>query len=374
MVAMDKPTVGLMMIVRNETAVLPRLAASLAGQLDHWTIIDTGSTDDTVKLARELFADVPGEVIEDEWRGFGPSRMVALRAAEPHTDWLLTMDADEVFHGNIDRRELVDDLDGLAAELRNSDLHYWTPRLVRSGRGWHWQGRTHEYLGPGSETSRQSRTESFWVEHHADGGSRADKWERDIRMLLEDWGEGVEPQRTAFYLALTFDFASRDREAIKWYKRRLNLPGWDQETFYARWRLGVCLLRSGAPEKAYGVLWRAWGERPSRAEPLVTLSEHYRSIGQWNQAWQACELAWTHCGALPDPREPIPPVDALFVHTDVLTWQVAWEGSISAWHVGKLEQGAALCAYLLGLPDLPEWVRPIVEANQAYYKGTGTIS
>ncbi len=40
-------TVGLAMIVKNEARTLPRLAASLDGQLDHWTIVDTGSTDGT---------------------------------------------------------------------------------------------------------------------------------------------------------------------------------------------------------------------------------------------------------------------------------------------------------------------------------------
>jgi hypothetical protein len=33
------------MIVRHESATLPRLAATLGGQIDHWTVVDTGSTD-----------------------------------------------------------------------------------------------------------------------------------------------------------------------------------------------------------------------------------------------------------------------------------------------------------------------------------------
>ena len=60
------------MIVRNESKTLPRLAATLRGQIDHWTIVDTGSTDDTVQVARHVFDFAPGQVIEDIWRGFGP--------------------------------------------------------------------------------------------------------------------------------------------------------------------------------------------------------------------------------------------------------------------------------------------------------------
>ena len=44
-------TVGLVMIVKNEERTLPRLAESVRGQLDHWTIVDTGSTDQTKAIA-----------------------------------------------------------------------------------------------------------------------------------------------------------------------------------------------------------------------------------------------------------------------------------------------------------------------------------
>ena len=44
-------TVGLVMIVKNEERTLPRLAESVRGQLDHWTIVDTGSTDQTMAIA-----------------------------------------------------------------------------------------------------------------------------------------------------------------------------------------------------------------------------------------------------------------------------------------------------------------------------------
>ena len=109
------------------------------------------------------------------------------------------------------------------------------------------------------------------MEHHADGGSRADKFEREVHLLLEDWAEHPEDPRTAFYLGRSYDDAGADDEAIAWYRRRLALGGWDEETFYARYRMGACLIRAGHGEEGCGELWRAWGERHWRAEPLVAL-------------------------------------------------------------------------------------------------------
>ena len=52
------------MIVRNEARNLPRLFASLQGQVDYFVIADTGSTDETPALLVELGKQfgIPGEV------------------------------------------------------------------------------------------------------------------------------------------------------------------------------------------------------------------------------------------------------------------------------------------------------------------------
>ena len=279
-----RATVGLAMIVRNESATLPRLAATLAGQIDRWTLVDTGSTDGTVQVAREVFAYAPGNIIEDQWRGFGPSRNVAFEAAEPHTDWLLTLDADDTFHGEIASGEL-DDVDVVHAEYRFANLHYWVPRLVRSGQGWRWHGRAHEYLAAPDGPGRARRSHAFWVEHHADGGSRADKFEREVRLLLEDWAERPGDPRTAFYLGRSYDDVGTDDEAIAWYRRRLALGGWEEETFYARFRMGACLIRAGHGAEGCGELWRAWGER------------HWRGLSHW-PCWPST-TASKGCGSWP---------------------------------------------------------------------------
>jgi glycosyltransferase involved in cell wall biosynthesis len=357
-------SVGLAMIVRNESATLPRLAATLLGQIDRWTLVDTGSTADTLQVARQAFSYAPGDIFEDTWRGFGPSRNVAFEAAEPYSDWLLTLDADDTFHGAIVRPELIG-VDSLEAEYRYAHLRYWVPRLVRSRRGWRWHGRAHEYLAaPGA--AKTARSSSFWVEHHADGGSRADKFQREVTLLLEDWTERPDDPRTAFYLGRSYDDIGNNAQAIVWYRRRLSVGGWEEEDFYTRFRLGACLLRAGHGEEGCGELWRAWGERPWRAEPLVLLAEYYRGQSLWELAWQATELAFGRAGAEPDGRDG-GRADSLFVDASALQWQVAYEASIAAWYVGQVERGRRLVSYLLSRDDLPEEVRRAVEGNERFY-------
>lgn len=364
----DRPTIGLMMIVRNEAAVLPRLAASVRDHIDYWTVVDTGSTDNTVEVAGQVFAGKPGQVLEDEWKGFGPSRNVALGAAEPHTDWLLALDADHTLHGELDGTALALDVDALDIEERYGELRYWLPRLLRAGRGWHWKGRTHEYVTTRGHEASHQRTSSCWVEHLADGGSRASKFHRDIDLLSQDWQESPDDPRTAFYMARTYDDLGEDALAVDWYRRRRSLGGWDEERFYSAYRAGACLLRSGATDEGCGLLWRAWGERPWRSEPLVELASHYRRTEAWGPGWLACQAAFAHCGARPLGGSSDVPRDSLFVDAAVTRWRIAYEASICAWYVGERRTGRSLVRYLLDMQGLPRDIRQSVESNSHYYE------
>ena len=83
------------MIVRNEAENLPALFESARGLVDAWVIVDTGSTDNTIEVARSLGATV----IEDPWDDdFARSRNVVLSHAEevhPDADWFIILDGDD---------------------------------------------------------------------------------------------------------------------------------------------------------------------------------------------------------------------------------------------------------------------------------------
>jgi len=354
------------MIVKNEEKTLPRLAESLKGQIDHWTVVDTGSTDLTIDTAYQVFAGIPGEVYEREWQGFGPSRNEARALAEPHTDWLIWLDADEVLEGEIE----VLEADWIDIEEINGDLRFWKPRMFRSNRGFSWTGMVHEYLsspiaGPSARSSR------FRVYHHGDGGSRADKFQRDLGLLQQEWEREPLNPRTAFYMARTLDDVADYRQAVDWYRRRLTLGGWDEEVFYTRYRLGVCLLALGAlgvmtDDEGCGNLWRAWALKPGRAEPLVSLAEYYRRHELWTMAWETMQLAYSHCRAQPNNFLPIH--DGLFVDVSATEWKCAYEQSISAWYTDNKERGRILLDFLLtrGL-QIPEPYFSSVLANREFY-------
>ena len=88
------PLVSLCMIVRNEEAVLERCLDSVAELVDEIILVDTGSTDDTKKIASKFSA----KIYDFPWRDdFSAARNYAV--AQAVGDYWFWLDADDVVEG-----------------------------------------------------------------------------------------------------------------------------------------------------------------------------------------------------------------------------------------------------------------------------------
>ena len=138
------PRLSLAVITRDEERNLPRLLERARQFVDELVIVDSGSTDRTVSIAREFGA----RVIEADWPGFGRQKQRALEACSG--DWILSLDADEfpdeelvsalarVTRGEGGRygAYMIDRLtEYQGAFVRHAWSPDWVVRLVRRGAG-----------------------------------------------------------------------------------------------------------------------------------------------------------------------------------------------------------------------------------------------
>jgi len=140
-------------ITKNEEETLPRLLESLKDFADEVVVLDSGSTDRTVKIARDYGA----KVFIDRWEGFARQRqkLFDLTAGE----WILFLDADEVPDKALKsalRREIQNPkadayfLKRRAVYLGKPMRFLWANekvlRLVKRGAPARWEGEVHEKL------------------------------------------------------------------------------------------------------------------------------------------------------------------------------------------------------------------------------------
>lgn len=83
-------TVGVLLIVKNEGKVLAKCLSSVVSWADQIVVVDSGSEDDTLDIARSFTSHV---YVHSEWPGFGKQRQIAQSYLD--TEWVFAIDADE---------------------------------------------------------------------------------------------------------------------------------------------------------------------------------------------------------------------------------------------------------------------------------------
>lgn len=255
-------------MVKNEAKTLPRLLESVRGFADHVIALDTGSTDETLDILKSVRA----EVISEPFVNFGVSRTKLMQFAKGKADWLLLLDADHFLRFDSEKFELDNAVDSY--QLRHAGTNrYYVPRLVKGDINWRFVGSTHEYLESLAGVEVKKKLEGVEIEHYADGGSRADKFQRDLRLLMKEVATEPLNERARFYLANTQRDMGLRTEARRNYIKRVCMGGWDEEVFQAR--LEAAKISLDPVE-----LWETWATRPTRAEPLAILEQVYRDRGE----------------------------------------------------------------------------------------------
>jgi len=236
-------------ITWNEEHVLPGCLQRLVGLVDEVVVVDTGSTDRTVEIARAAGARVE----RVPWKGFSAAREAAL--AQAGGDWVLAIDADECVTPALAdeiRRVLQTDVrvDGfeirmavmfLGQELRHGRLgRDWHLRLVRRGRYRVVPRPIHEHLEVTGPTARLDAP----LEHHtaASLSRYAEKIEWYAALGAEQFAERGVRYRWWDALRLPLVFAWRAVFGLHVLDGGLGLV-WAAGSAYSSWRKRDLLRR-----------------------------------------------------------------------------------------------------------------------------------
>lgn len=264
--------IALVMIVRNEEKFIERCLASVKPYISHWTIVDTGSTDDTKKLIRKALKGVPGKLYDREFVDFGTNRTEALALAKGTAEWLLVPDADETIDVHEDFLTwLADDpdpdTDAWMVEIVDSGTTWRMPLLLRGDKEWRYIGPVHEYL----DTSQVKRRPllGLTVTHHGSNRHPVTKFDHYLTLLKP--GLEAEDPRAVFYSAECLRFLGCYPKAIELYEQRASMNSFEEEAWYAQYQ--AAKLGGNVTD-----LLKAFERRPWRPEPLWAAAEVVRSI------------------------------------------------------------------------------------------------
>lgn len=182
-----------LILTKNEERHIERALASVAGVADRVVVVDSGSTDRTMEIARAAGATV---LVNTDWVNHAVQVNWALARLPADTDWVMRLDADEYVTKPLAQEiavsldEVDQDIDGIYISRRMTflgRLMLWGGlfpvrilRIFRAGRGIcenRWMdehivvtGRTADFTGEIIDDNKGSLT--WWTEKHNGYASR----------------------------------------------------------------------------------------------------------------------------------------------------------------------------------------------------------
>lgn len=322
------------MIVKNESKIIIRMLSSVLPLIDTYCICDTGSTDDTKEMITTFFDshNITGKVVSEPFRDFGYNRTFALKQCNdmPNSDYLLLLDADMILE--IPETFSIDDFktslihDAYYMFQGSQQFFYKNIRILKNKKEVSYWGVTHEYINlpKDADITELPRTQ-FFINDIGDGGSKTDKFVRDINLLKQGLVENPDNDRYTFYLANSYKDAGQYQNAIDTYKKRITIGGWKQEVWYSYYMIGKCYTKLNDAPTALFYWLEAYEYYPDRIENLYEIVRHYRLKGQNRLAYHYYEIADRQ-------RNNNQSTDHLFYHKDIYDYKLDYEFTIISYY------------------------------------------
>jgi glycosyltransferase involved in cell wall biosynthesis len=337
------------MIVKNEEASLPQCLNSVKDVVDEMVVLDTGSTDKTVEIAREFGA----KVYHFEWcNDFSAARNESLKYVQG--DWVLVLDADEVL-----TPEIVPQM----KQAMESDRHL-VVNLIRQEVG--------ASQSPYSLVSRLFRNHPdvrFSRPYHslvddrvAELLQREPQWQivslSDVAILHYGYQPGAIASLNKF---------ARAKTAMEGY---LASHPYDP---YDCCKLGALYVETGEISKGIGILKR--GLKSAETDASVLYELHYHLGNAYTRVNDLAQAATHYQAAIQQPILPKLKLGAynnlgnlLMASGDFTNAQKAYETTLQidpSFAVGKYNLGMALKA-IGRLPDAIATYRQAIQLNPDY--------
>lgn len=282
---MKKPTVSAVLIVKNEEAMLGRCLESVK-DADEIIVVDTGSIDDTVNVAKKYTDKV---YTDFTWcDSFEKARNHAKNKAT--CDYILSIDADEFCHDFSKVREAIEsgfDAYNVKMVMENvvPESHFYFPRLFKNVPHIFWVGDVHNCLNIGP-----NRDSEVAITYGSSPAHRLDP-DRALRILEKVVKENPENAREMYYLGREYWYKQRYKECTQTLGKYVQIAHWDPEKSDAFLMMARAYSTQGLDDDARDACLQALKINPNFKEAVQFMAAIVpdRHAAQWRRMSETCD-------------------------------------------------------------------------------------
>jgi len=282
-----------------------------SGIIDRWTVLDTGSTDETVAAVKRILGNsgISGKLYEEPFINFRDSRnrCLDLVAADgdrqPPCKYNLMLDDTYHVQGNLRgflefvRGDIV--ASSYSNLVRSNDVEYLSCRVTKAEKNLRYKYTLHEVIQEENNVNVRIPTEFCWIEDVSNSSMMqrtVDRKQYDLQCLFGMLTEEPENPRHLYYIAQTFSIIKDYRKAADFFRLRIEHPvtGFVEErndalielTRLEHQYLGVPWDTCLAGYEQYSVL------DPKRPDGHYFIGAHYYNNGHMEKAYNYFKKAF----------------------------------------------------------------------------------
>ncbi len=287
---METTLVSVVMIVKNEAAVLARCLESVK-EADELIICDTGSTDGTVEIARQYTDKVFTDYVWEDH--FANARNHA--RAKATGDWILSIDADEFLTCPFSAVREATRLAFMAVNVKMTAEYgpqstFWFPRLFRRCESVWWEGAVHNHLSVMGEDVGAVTITFGYSPAHGDDRSRS------LRILEKEVAANPECVRERFYLGREYFYRRMYDKALPMLGRYVTQSRFLPEKAEAFLTMARAYWELRMPDDARDALAQALIIDPNWAEACLFMAT-LAGEGSGVPRWEANAAQWKRMAA-----------------------------------------------------------------------------
>lgn len=349
--------INLCIMVKNAGDGFREMLKENAKYIDRWTILDTGSTDNTISIIKDVLREIPGELYQEPFINFRDSRNRLLDLAGSRCAFNIMLDDTYVLKGNV--REFLTLLrsdfvaDCFSVNIEDIDTMYNSCRVTRPFKpnpnggiiklNLRYINVIHEIIDTKNHFNVGIPYEQFSVTDVSSPYMQTRTKERklqDIELLQQALIENPDDPRSYYYIADSYILMKDYETSLKYFKMRVEKKheGYSAEVQDSLYYIAVLSEMLGVEwEKCHQLYLDCYNFDTSRPDSLYLIGKHYLDNNQPGTALLYLEKAF----------EIGTPTTTMSMRKNMYGYHIPYDLLLLCYSYGKYSLGERCCRKLI---------------------------
>lgn len=284
--------INLCFMVKNSGDIFEKILKDNIDIFDTYTILDTGSTDNTIETIKNVFKNKKGNIYCEDFINFRDSRNKLIDLAGKKYKFIIMLDDTYLITKNI--RQYLRKVRGnqnaqsFSLYIKNDVCEYSSNRIIDTQYDLKYVYKIHEVIEKNRAFMVDNDIHIF--DYHNDYlyQRTIDRKKFDLKLLFEELEENPDDPRIQYHIAQTYYCLENYEQCYEWYNKRINNNnGFFLEKVDSLLKCGIlCLETLKFPiQESLKYFIKSYDLYKERADGLFYIGEYYYNNYDFDNAY-----------------------------------------------------------------------------------------